>query len=153
MRWPRAIARFICALLAGWGSAACSLDETRPLPEPQREPALHQAFTDGGRYRLRWEALPAAGGDAMAVPKNTPFELRVVVEEGGRPVPDARLDVTAWMDDHGHGMNRVPRVFPSGDGSYRVKGMLLHMAGDWRISIHVEGERTTEVAHFDLALR
>ncbi len=41
------------------------------------------------------------------------------------------LKVDAGMRAHNHGMNVKPIVEDLGNGYYKVKGMLFHMAGEW----------------------
>ena len=59
----------------------------------------------------------------------------------------------ATMPEHGHGMNVEPRALASPDGSYRVRGMLLHMGGRWELTIHVLERGRFHGATFELEVR
>jgi cytochrome c peroxidase len=50
------------------------------------------------------------------------------------------------MPGHEHGMNTRPRVQDLGDGKFRVRGMLFHMAGEWEISFDIAKGRVHERA-------
>jgi len=96
------------------------------------------------------EALVAWRPVEGALPRNRHFELEVWVLRDGKPVRDAELIVRADMPDHGHGMNVEPRALRREDGSFRVKGMLLHMAGAWVLTIHVNEPGRFHAASFPL---
>ncbi len=95
---------------------------------------------------VAWRAL---GGE---VPKNRHFDLEVWVVRAGVPVGGAELMVRATMPEHGHGMNVEPRAQPQAGGSYRVRGMLLHMGGRWELVIHVVELGRFQRATFELHL-
>lgn len=122
------------ASTAGRGAAA-------PL-----EPWLDDSFRRGetGEAQVAWR--PVGGG----LPRNRHFELEVWVLRDGKPVRDAELIVRADMPDHGHGMNVEPRALRRDDGSFRVKGMLLHMAGAWVLTLHVSEPGRFHAARFPL---
>ena len=118
--------------------------------DPRFDKRFRKGLTRGGRFTVLWRPL----GDA--VPKNEHFELEVWLyrsENGGfEPLPGARLAVSGWMPDHGHGMIRKPRASDRGDGSYLVKGMLLQMGGHWQVFFDVLVDNQSERAQFDLVL-
>lgn len=93
-----------------------------------------EAATLAGEHRVDVRSVPDP------IPLNELFTLEVGVYESegaGTPVQGAQIYVRAWMPDHGHGMNRKPRVLPVVGGTFRVEGMLFHMSGDWQIGIDV----------------
>jgi hypothetical protein len=100
----------------------------------------------GGRYELCWRSTSGA------VPRNQNFEIEAWLFEDGRPAPGTQLFVRGWMPDHGHGMLHAPTVVDMGDGSYRVKGMLLHMRGHWQLSFDVLQEGQADVIETELGL-
>jgi hypothetical protein len=60
----------------------------------------------------------------------------VKVEDGsGNAIPDAALEVTPFMPDHGHGTSVRPVITPKGDGTYTIDPLYLFMPGVWRITI------------------
>jgi hypothetical protein len=61
------------------------------------------------------------------------------------PRGDVELSVDAAMPEHGHGMNRVPRI-EAGDGHFRAEGLLFHMPGKWELYFDVTQGAVTERA-------
>lgn len=109
----------------------------------------HEAASERGTYTVRWRSAPDP------IPNNEPFELDVRVSAGPReeaPVPGLEIHVHADMPAHRHGMLRAPKTTPSGDGRYRVRGMLFHMAGFWRMHVDIVRDRELERATFDLTI-
>ena len=76
------------------------------------------------------------------------FSLDIVVcARGGASLPLA-LRVDADMPAHRHGMNYRPTVRALGDGRYRADGLLLHMAGRWRLLFELTADgRLDRLAH------
>lgn len=111
-----------------------------PAAEDSLAP-LRAGESASGRYRVRWRPL------AGAVPTNEPFELELFLERDGAPAAGVDVVVRGWMPDHGHGMLRRPEVEDRGDGSYLVRGMLLHMGGFWELyfDVYEPGERKDRV--------
>lgn len=107
---------------------------------------FRRAETDGDAL-VAWRAL---GGEP---PKNRHFELEVWLVRAGEPVAGAELVVRATMPEHGHGMNVEPRALAQPDGSYRVRGMLLHMGGRWELTIHAIEPGRFHGATFELEVR
>lgn len=100
------------------------------------------ADSDRGTFRL---ALEPSGG---RVPVNELFELEVTVtllRELDDPNP-MWLALSTEMPGHGHGMNTRARVEPVGDGRFIVRGLLLHMAGQWELKFDVAKGRAHEQA-------
>lgn len=106
------------------------------------EPSFRRS--ESGETLVAWR--PVEGG----VPRNRHFELEAWVVREEEPVREAELIVRADMPAHGHGMNVEPRALRQADGSFRVKGMLLHMSGEWVLSIHVNEPGRFHTATFPL---
>ena len=103
-------------------------------------------MTDGGSYEVAF-TVPDQG-----FLLSEEFDLSFTVREAdGASALDASLEVTAWMPDHGHGMNQEPTVTANGDGSFVAAGMLLHMTGAWDVYADVTVAGETESA--TLAIR
>lgn len=103
----------------------------------------------GGMFTAAWRPL---GGP---VPENELFELEVLLFEGAdtaTPLTGAEVLVSAWMPEHGHGMNRRPEAVEVAPGRYRVRGMLLHMEGFWELFVDVILGGVSERAQFELTL-
>jgi hypothetical protein len=63
---------------------------------------------------------------------------------GAGAVREIVLD--AQMPAHGHGMNYRPTVTSTGQGRFRVTGLMLHMAGTWRLTFDlVQGDIRTRL--------
>jgi len=144
--------------------AACAAPPAPPAPEPAPPPAplaaaapppaaaahidlppgmttreTRRATTLEGRFVVWWTPEPDP------IPFNQPFKLHVWAARAATPdVPltDATLEISATMPEHGHGMNRVPRVTPQPDGSHLVEGMLFHMRGRWDLIVNVHAAGT-----------
>ena len=89
------------------------------------------------------------------IPDNHSFTLDVWVRdirEGSEPRDDVAIEVDAAMPEHGHGMNRLPRVAVEEDGRFRVSGMLFHMTGNWELYVDVTRGAVTERAQFRVFL-
>ena len=130
---------------AGGETAGPQAEPLKPAEDPDRT-----ALGSHGRYRLSYRPEPDP------IPLNRSFELELTVRGaggGGPPVDGLDLRVSGWMPDHGHGMNRRPRVTPQGGGRYLVRGMLLHMPGHWEIYVELVDDDQAERARFDVLLR
>jgi hypothetical protein len=71
-------------------------------------------------------------------------------EEATAPRTDVSLAVDAAMPQHGHGMNRVPRIEKLPDGEFRVDGLLFHMPGKWELYFDVARGPLVERAQVDV---
>lgn len=80
-----------------------------------------------------------------APPVRGKVQLEALVRDAaGRPRDGLTIDVVAWMPSHGHGANGTPVVTPLGDGSYRIDGCALTMAGAWQIRMTMRGPDGSE---------
>jgi hypothetical protein len=99
-----------------------------PMATP---PAIrgYEITSAAGTYVLEFSPPP----DQM--PLNEMFSMTVKVSNSAdrSPADDVELAVDAAMPAHRHGMNTRPKAVKNPDGSFDVKGMLLHMSGDWEI--------------------
>jgi hypothetical protein len=100
-----------------------------------------EVASNGGGYLLR------VGSSVEPLPENEEFALSVWVFDPARPdepLGDVALAADAGMPEHGHGMNRVPRVERRADGGFQVEGMLFHMGGSWELYLDVTRGAITE---------
>jgi len=104
--------------------------------------------TSGGAYRLLVAPGPAD------IPKNQMFSFTVQVRDasGNQPVTGIELAVDAAMPAHHHGMNTKPKVIANPDRTFTVRGMMLHMSGDWEIYFDVTRGGATERAQMNVNL-
>lgn len=134
-------------LLRGGEPAHEALQESLHAPRKSAQPDWRRATGSDGATRVSWR--PAHG----ALPKNEHFDLDVRIERDDAPVEVVELLVRADMPEHGHGMNVEPRALRRPDGTYRVRGLLLHMAGRWELAIHAVELGRSCVATFALEVR
>ncbi|KAB2910486.1 MAG: hypothetical protein F9K29_24845 [Hyphomicrobiaceae bacterium] len=70
---------------------------------------------------------------------------------GGEAVDTIVVD--AQMPAHGHGMNYRPRSTRLAPDRYLVSGLMLHMAGHWRVTFDLfQGTKRTRLTH-DVTLK
>ena len=129
------------ALLA----VASSAPAQTPAPDGRCGTALdarHRVEVDGAQHRLAFVPVPAP----LASGRHLSLDI-VVCPRLGASAPGA-LKVDADMPAHRHGMNYKATVTALGDGRYRADGLMLHMAGRWRLlfDLAVEG-RTLRLVH------
>ena len=85
------------------------------------------------------------------IPLNQQFRFLVDVLDPAtlRRLDGERIQVNAWMPDHGHDMNRRPRVTQLEDGSFVAEGMLFFMRGRWQVQVNVFHGRASGQALVD----
>ncbi len=126
--------------------------EVLPAAHALPVPAPRDLTTRDGLLQVSWAPI---GG---VVPVNEHFEALVTVSRApsggaeGAPIEDAEVSMTCFMPDHGHGMLREPKTEPMGQGVYRVRGLLLHMGGDWSISISASIDGVASTADDSITL-
>ena len=88
-------------------------------------------------------ASPEAQGTVVVVPEPAPlkvgqqFSLQVVL--CGAATGANVVDVDARMPAHGHGMNYKADISAADtDDVFRADGMLLHMPGQWQVTVDAE---------------
>jgi hypothetical protein len=92
----------------------------------------------------RWEPASPRVGQFVG--------LEVVACRGPLAAPVEDIAVDATMPAHGHGMNYRPVSQRLATGHFRVQGLMLHMAGHWRLTIDLfQGDTRTRLAR-DLTL-
>lgn len=104
-----------------------------------------QAWIDSnhGAYGVRIAPEPSA------FPDNEAFRFEVWITRTtipGAPLESVSLSVDAAMPQHGHGMNRVPRVSRLEPGHFLVEGMYFHMTGKWELYLDITDGALTERA-------
>ena len=144
-------------LLLALSSIACrgplSSGEGDPAPGPVSPavvvPLSHGVESNARSYYVSYEPRPDP------IPLNEPFTLEVQVLDGRQKkaaVADIRLEVSASMPEHRHGMNRRPTVLSQGAGRFTVSGMLFHMPGRWQLYFDVTRGAITERAQLTIDL-
>ena len=133
---------FLLLLCAACGGSSSSLPQG-PDPAPWVE-----GETRKGTTQVRWR--PEGG----PIPLNEYFALEVELSDPttAARVEGAELFVRCEMPAHGHGMNVEPKAREESEGRYRVEGMLLHMTGEWVLSVDVVIEGRAESVSFPITL-
>jgi hypothetical protein len=122
--------------------------ETSPSPPHPWEGGTSITSADGA-----WRVVYRLSGDA--IPRGKPFTIDAWVFAADAPeLPrtDVELTMDAAMPEHGHGMNRVPRIERRRDGRFHAEGMLFHMPGKWELYFDVTRGPVTERAQIDVQL-
>lgn len=117
-----------------------TLSTTTPTPNttpPRVDLSGWNIVTGKARvFELGWKTSTGKTS-AGKMPRNKDFEIDLLLLRDGVPHPGARISLTGWMPDHGHGMVREPIVTETDQGHYRVEGMLLHMRGRWDLTFEI----------------
>jgi hypothetical protein len=117
------------ALLPGWAMA-----DSVALPSAVK--------SEGGTFQLLLKPT------VTPAPFNQLFELQVDVSLLS-PLDDPNpfwLSLETTMPGHGHGMNTRARIEQLEGGRFIVRGLLLHMSGEWEFKFDVAKGRTHEKA-------
>lgn len=91
--------------------------------------------------------------DDPGIRRGEPFDLDAWVfaaDDASKPRADVALAVDAAMPQHGHGMNRVPKIEKLPDGTFRAEGLLFHMPGKWELYFDVARGPLVERAQADV---
>ncbi len=120
--------------------------EPTPPPEWTRHARVE---SNAGSYVVHVSPPPEE------LPDNEDFELRVWIARAAAPHEVARevkLAVEASMPEHGHGMNRTPKIARGEGGEFVVQGMLFHMTGRWELYFDITSGALSERAQVDVLL-
>ena len=86
------------------------------------------------------------------LPVNRYFDLQVQVK--GTMQQDLKfplqLAFDAGMNSHNHGMNVKPKIETLGHGNYLIKGVLLHMSGQWFFEFNLRRGVMSDKAKIDV---
>jgi hypothetical protein len=116
------------------GAAACTVPE-----------GFARLATPEAEIAYRWEPGEPKVGQFFAA------EVIACRAPGTGDVRDIALDLQ--MPAHGHGMNYRPTVAQTGPGRFRFTGLMLHMAGTWRLTVDLyQGDRRTRLSR-DLSVK
>jgi len=63
-----------------------------------------------------------------------------------------KLEVNAGMKALNHGMNVKPIIEDLGQGQFNVKGMMLHMPGEWFLGFKIHRGVMSDKAEIDLQI-
>ena len=81
------------------------------------------------------------------------FAAEVIACRAPGPVAVSGVVLDAQMPAHGHGMNYRPTATQVGPDRFRITGLMLHMAGKWRLTFDlVHADRRTRLSR-DLDLK
>ena len=80
------------------------------------------------------------------------FAIITSVEPNDSAAGALKVNVDADMPAHGHGMNTQPETFAVDGATFRTEGMLLHMSGDWVITVDITQNGKAERATFPITI-
>lgn len=107
---------------------------------PSQAEGYRRLQSSDAEVAYRWEPAELKIGQFFAV------EVVACRAPGTEPVGGIVIDAT--MPAHGHGMNYRPSAKNVAPGHYRFTGLMLHMAGTWRVTIDlVQGAKRTRLTH------
>jgi FtsP/CotA-like multicopper oxidase with cupredoxin domain len=76
--------------------------------------------------------------------------VRLIIHENrDRDVQGAKITVTPWMPEMGHGVFSPLTVTEKGNGLYEVSNMVLVMGGHWELRIHIKWGEEEDNVVFD----
>lgn len=116
--------------------------------EPPKPDVLRTSVTSPSGYEVTYTPQPDP------IPLNDHFSIEVTVVAPDRSVDlkDLSINVDAGMPSHGHGINTAPNVQASGDGRFKIDGLLFHMPGEWELYVDVILGPVRERATFPLTM-
>jgi hypothetical protein len=134
----------------------------------------HDHGTQGGHGAMKGMAAPATASVDTATTRTsdaghfkvsiasrqTPVAINrmqawevTVLDEAGKPVEGAKVEVDGGMPDHGHGLPTAPRVTKDlGAGKYLVEGVKFNMAGWWQLKFGIDSGQCRDKVEFNLVL-
>jgi outer membrane murein-binding lipoprotein Lpp len=71
-----------------------------------------------------------------------------LTDAAGAAVSGAKIDITPWMPEMGHGVMWVPKVIDRGKGQYDVL-LILNMGGHWELRLDIIKEELGDRVVFD----
>jgi hypothetical protein len=129
----RVAAPIVLLLAACTGTRSASSEETSSASSAAWRGGTELVSNDGA-WRVVYKVRDPG------IRRGEPVSLDAWVfgaDDPAKPRADVSLAVDAAMPQHGHGMNRVPRIEKIGDGTFRVDGLFFHMPGKWEIYFDV----------------
>jgi len=86
------------------------------------------------------------------IPLNQYFDMEVKVRGSmWQPLKfPLELSVEAGMRNHNHGMNVNPEIIDLGQGNYKIKGLLMHMSGEWFLEFRLRRGAISDKAEINL---
>jgi hypothetical protein len=133
MQAARARLALLLVALSATGAGAC------PVPE-----GFARLATSEAEIAYRWHPERLKVGRF--------FEAEVIACRAPGPGDIREVVVDAQMPAHGHGMSYRPTATELAPGRFRIRGLMLHMPGRWRLTFDLvqEGMRTRLVREVDL---
>lgn len=124
------VAAFLATIPLAWPAFAC------PTPEQ----GFRRLASSDAEVAYRWDPAELKVGRFFAA------EVVACKAPHAEPVREIRIDAT--MPAHSHGMNYRPTAAQTAPGHYKFTGLMLHMAGTWRVTIDlVQGSKRTRLTH------
>ena len=133
---PRAARRaaWLLALALALSAATATAGAAADKPCGAALDARHRQVLDAAHHRLAFAPSPPP------LVTGRHFALDIEVCPKAQAALPVALRVNADMPAHGHGMNYQPTVRALGNGRYRAEGLMLHMAGRWRLQFELSAD-------------
>jgi len=90
---------------------------------------------EGLVWRLEGGGVAVTVGSPRPPRVSRPWALTLTIDSHEPGATIEVVDVDATMPAHRHGMNYRPRIEANGPGRWRADGLMLHMPGQWRLTI------------------
>lgn len=115
-------------------AAGCDLEPIEPTP-----------FEDGARTLTEEGAFHVELWSVEGAPRVGPntFEVIIAMPDPtdpralGRGIPNARVQVDAFMPNAGRALEHAPRATYMGEGHYLVSGMDFDHSGVWTVEVDI----------------
>jgi len=100
-------------------------------------------ISEGGKYSVEMLVI----GDMLKTGMNS---LDMVVHDSSdHDVMGAKLTVTPWMPEMGHGVKTEPTITERGGGLYSAENVEITMPGMWQIKVAVDKDGVEDTAIFE----
>ncbi len=128
-----------------WAAASLALAACNASACPGPEQGFVRLASADAEIAYRWEP------DKLKVGQFFGVEVVACRVPGGEAI--GTIVVDAQMPAHGHGMNYHPKSTQLAPDRYLVSGLMLHMAGHWRVTFDLfQGDKRTHLAR-DVTLK
>tara|TARA_B100000315_G_C14589571_1_gene594975 strand:- start:5007 stop:5537 length:531 start_codon:yes stop_codon:yes gene_type:complete len=123
--------------------------DTRPTKIPEHLDVARTKFSEQAKFSVNVTSRL----DPVTINKMHSWVLNLKNPDG-KPVRDAKLDISGGMPMHGHGLSTAPRVTKNlGDGKYLIEGVRFNMAGWWELKIVIDSGHHKDNVTFNLILK
>ncbi|MBT3766535.1 MAG: FixH family protein [Rhodospirillales bacterium] len=121
----------------------------RPTKIPEHLDVATTKFSEQAKFSVNVTSRI----DPIAINKMHSWVIQIKNPDG-KPIHNAKLNISGGMPMHGHGLPTAPRVTKNlGDGKYLVEGVRFNMAGWWEMKVSIDGGHHKDNVTFNLVLK